>query len=575
MADSIYKRIISCLAPDVSETGKAIHHNIRVEAGAGSGKTYSLNRVVEAIQNGDAWREFRRRGQRVACITYTNAAVDVIKSRLREDSFIDPSTIHAFVWRMLDQFSPMLPEEAKKCDLIRAEDGDPDHLVKVIYNLGLHDVKDGTLYLSHNDVLIFFCHMMQYPRFRQVLTSMYPLILIDEYQDTEKKVMDTFVEYFISRNTGPQFALFGDEWQTIYENGCGKVTHDNLKYIPKKVNFRSAAAVVNMLNRLRPDLPQTHVQQDDSGEIYIVHCKDYTGVRNSSRYYKGDLPDDELKRRINSLLEYISNNVPQGETVKALVPTHKRLAMMQDYGALHDSLLPKNSVKDMSDDHLISYVRDLVEPVWHAMENDFDSRTISEILKGARRILVNTRAQKRRWHQLYGELAKARKKSAIDVLTVIEKYEDCLPLSSGIQNLLSQYKKNPNDGYPLTRKSVKDMLDISYEEYATAANFLGGLSKYSTDHGVKGEEYDNVVVVIGRGWNKIQFEKHLKNHTQNQDSFNRNLFYVCCSRAIKRLFFFITIPFDFQKELQNLTSECCMLPYNQFLSKPLKQHRGN
>ena len=62
----------------------------RVEAGAGSGKTYSLNRVIEWVQE-NKWTEYSKRKQNVVCITYTNAAVDVIIERLAKDSFILPS----------------------------------------------------------------------------------------------------------------------------------------------------------------------------------------------------------------------------------------------------------------------------------------------------------------------------------------------------------------------------------------------------------------------------------------------------------------------------------------------------
>lgn len=85
-ADKVDAQIIETL-----KTG----HSFRVEAGAGSGKTYSLNRVIEWIQ-ANKWSDYSRKKQNVVCITYTNAAVDVIAERLAKDSFILPSTIHSF-----------------------------------------------------------------------------------------------------------------------------------------------------------------------------------------------------------------------------------------------------------------------------------------------------------------------------------------------------------------------------------------------------------------------------------------------------------------------------------------------
>ena len=74
---------------------------------------------------------------------------------------------------------------------------------------------------------------------------------------------------------------------------------------------------------------------------------------------------------------------------------------------------------------------------------------------------------------------------------------------------------------------------------------------FSTEHGVKGEEYDNVVFVIGKGWNVYQFETYapmITGHSQipvdKQASYerNRNLFYVCCSRPKKKIVLFRNDP---------------------------------
>ncbi|CBL42658.1 Superfamily I DNA and RNA helicases [butyrate-producing bacterium SS3/4] len=93
-ADKVDEQII-----EVLQAG----HSFRVEAGAGSGKTYSLNKVIEWIQS-NKWAEYSRKKQNVICITYTNAAVNVIAERLSKDSFILPSTIHSFAWNAIKQY---------------------------------------------------------------------------------------------------------------------------------------------------------------------------------------------------------------------------------------------------------------------------------------------------------------------------------------------------------------------------------------------------------------------------------------------------------------------------------------
>ena len=97
-ADKVDEQII-----EVLQAG----HSFRVEAGAGSGKTYSLNKVIEWIQS-NKWAEYNRKKQNVICITYTNAAVNVIAERLSKDSFILPSTIHSFAWNAIKQYQSFL-----------------------------------------------------------------------------------------------------------------------------------------------------------------------------------------------------------------------------------------------------------------------------------------------------------------------------------------------------------------------------------------------------------------------------------------------------------------------------------
>ena len=97
-SDAIDEYIIDCL-----NKGKSV----LVEAGAGSGKTYSLNRVIDWIQR-NKWENYKKKKQHVACITFTNAAVDVIRGRLKNDSFIVPSTIHAFAWEAISQYQSTL-----------------------------------------------------------------------------------------------------------------------------------------------------------------------------------------------------------------------------------------------------------------------------------------------------------------------------------------------------------------------------------------------------------------------------------------------------------------------------------
>lgn len=521
--------------------------NFRVEAGTGSGKTYSLNRVIEWIQT-NKWNEYIQNKQSVICITYTNAAVDVIKERLTNDSFIVPSTIHSFAWNSIKQYQSELVRLIKEDLEFKNTEGDFDDISSVNYTLGNRYKENGVQYLYHNDVLHLFCKLLDNSKFRRIFAGKYPLILIDEYQDSNKKIVDKFIEYFISKNKGPQFGFFGDAWQTIYQsnNACGKIEHRNIKEIKKNTNFRCAPNIVYFLNKIRPELPQNSAIDDFDGEIIVVHCNDFTGERRDDRYYKGDLPVDELKVRLDKINDKIKNSTPTEETTKVLMLTHKLLAQQQGYSKLLEVL--DDGLRDKQDIFLL-YFMNIVEPIYEAL-NKSNMQLLFDTL-GVRNYPITKKSDKLKWKNLKKDLEEARRRRAIDVLNVI--YESKLiPVPPKVEVNLKFYKDKTEIQYG-SNTSLKEFLELEYSQFLSAINFLYPDSDFSTEHGVKGEEYDNVIFVISKGWNQYQFEKYIPMITgderiqKGKDAAferNRNLFYVCCSRPKKRLIFFITVPMD-------------------------------
>ena len=283
--------------------------SFRVEAGAGSGKTYSLNRAVEWIQ-ANKWSDYSRKKQNVVCITYTNAAVDVIAERLAKDSFIIPSTIHSFAWNAIKQYQSILIDTVTTNPNFFPDEGDFNQVTEVSYTLGHRYKENGVQYLYHDDVLKLFCILLDNAKFRRVFADKYPLILIDEYQDSYKPIIDRFIDLFIAKGIGPQFGFFGDAWQTIYQSNkaCGKIEHDNIREIKKGSNFRSAPRIVQLLNDIRPDLPQKSAIDGFDGEVVVITCDDFSGVRRTERNFKDELPADELRTRLNNIRVKISTN---------------------------------------------------------------------------------------------------------------------------------------------------------------------------------------------------------------------------------------------------------------------------
>src|SRR3546814_19717557 len=97
---------------------------------------------------------------------------------------------------------------------------------------------------------------MALPKFRAVLTARYPVLLDDEYQDTDAAFVDAMKTWFLDHGEGPLIGLFGDHWQNIYGDGCGSVEHASLEVIANNANFLPLPPLVQRITRVRPDHPQ-------------------------------------------------------------------------------------------------------------------------------------------------------------------------------------------------------------------------------------------------------------------------------------------------------------------------------
>lgn len=545
-----------------------------VEAGAGAGKTYSLMRVIDWLQDNKK-EEYRRKKQKVVCITYTNAAVDVISGRLKDHSFIEPTTIHAFAWRAISQYQEVLVAKIRADEAYVVVDADMSKISGVTYDLGSRTIDDkNKIHLYHNDVISLFAWLLEKKKFRDIFSQRFPLILIDEYQDSFACIIDKFKECFISQKCGPQFGFFGDAWQTIYQtnNVCGEINDPNLQIIKKGANFRSAPKIVNLLNKIRPGLPQIAAINDidGGGEVAIVSCDDFTGARRVDRNFRDDLPEVELSNRISALETKIQRLDPAGkDTIKTLLITHRMLATQQRYVDVLKAL--GNERFRNLEDSVLEFVIKQIEPAFYALKAD-DVVALSDVF-GIRQYPIVCKQQKNKWKEFYVELVRARNQTILDVLLLI-KSTNLLPIPPKVSEIIKRFQDNPHQEYQ--EATLEDYLGIAYNQFASAAQFFRPESIYSTDHGVKGEEYDNIIFGITKGWNQYDFPKYAPMiptecyPVDKKDSYirNRNLFYVCCSRPKKRLVIFISVPVsdDFKRFLIDLAGEECYYTYPDYIN---------
>jgi len=290
-----------------------VNQSFLLEAGAGAGKTYSL---IEALQQllATQGQALRRRSQRIACITYTNAATAVINTRIDGNSLVLTETIHAFCWSLIRGFQPFLRHGITSLDAWqeRLAEAGPIGNRRIDYDLGHRRITDELVSIHHDDVLMLMMELLPLEKFQSVLAAKYPVILIDEYQDTNSGVMDAFKAHLLGRAGGPLIGLFGDHWQRIYDKTCGRVVHTALKEIGKGSNFRSATSVVKVLNAMRPELPQGIKDESFVGSAVVYHTNSWNGTRRSGAgggHWKGDLPADLAHRYLECLIAKLKDEV--------------------------------------------------------------------------------------------------------------------------------------------------------------------------------------------------------------------------------------------------------------------------
>ena len=248
--------------------------------------------------------------------------------------------------------------------------------------------------------------------------------------------------------------------------------------------------------------------------------------------------------------------------------THRVLAKQQGFDRIFAIL--NNEYKNRTDD-VLNFIYEIVEPVFTSLESN-DITKLFDVLK-SNKIIVESKSDKRKWQKLKTLLQTARKKRCIDVLQVIIDSK-IINIPDKILNHYNCYFSDKKYEYA-PGYTVNEYLNIDYSEFLLVCASYSDNSIYSTEHGAKGLEYDNVIFVVGGGWNLYRYDRQLPKVSMSINDCdealirNRNLFYVSCSRAKLRLFIMVTIPVnaDFYAFLKNIVGTDLYKNYNDFINE--------
>ncbi|WP_346744754.1 UvrD-helicase domain-containing protein [uncultured Turicimonas sp.] len=500
-------------------------------AGPGAGKTKNLIDVVSHLQ---ANKElFFNERQKVAVITYTNAAKDEIIERLGESQdHVHCSTIHSFCWEVIKNFKTdilLYLQHHKK--ISESEDA----LLKreVDYKGTEYFAKDNVINLGHDDVLQIASFFLEKPKFKHILKEKYHYILIDEFQDTNPELLKALLSHLDGENL--VFGLFGDDWQRIYKESFPPLPQDvieKLRIIEAKNNYRSTPRIVSLLGRLRPEYKQTSVSEEHSNRKPSLLI--YTGIAGNENTLK------------NALLMAEKHLEEQGWTFSGkdaasmLFLSRKNLAIQQGYIQL-ENIYPSYGLKlrfrDLQDP-LIGFFISSLEPALQAYEQKQYWKSIKSL--GLKNLIPqNKKKAKDVLELLLSKRNNMNSQKVFSCLKEIKDFSDVFP--SAREKIHSEYKSEE------LRDVYIDLAKLPYEVIMAYARGREEESRIGTQHSSKGRQFSKVLVVCTQNlWRDYNFKEYFSNPTkysairtptENELStiLARNLFYVSCSRAKEEL----------------------------------------
>ena len=564
-------------------------------AGAGSGKTYSLVKALETFEK-KYGEYFRKEGKKIAVITYTNAACDEITERVKGDPLFHISTIHSFCWTQIQNFHDGIREWLRSTlpdDIAELEQqekkGRPgtktsaarqrsiaskteryDWLLErreFIYNPNGDNL--GKASLSHSEVIKVCSSFLIYkPTFQQIVVNRYPFMLIDESQDTNKQLIEALFEVEGLQRGRFGLGLIGDVMQRIYGDGkadLGLNLPEGWVNPIKEMNRRCPSRIVSLANDIREEFDQQKqkVLEGKPGgyaRLFIapVNKADKASFERSVKTQMAEITSDILW------------NTP--EDVKHLMLEHMMAAVRMGFegmfGALGSSPRFQTALRsgDLAATRLFS---EYVFPLYKLEKAKSNHAVMTHLRKVKSPLLDPDFLQ-----SMKGNSPLEPLRNAIDLLVELIDSKPDITFLSVLQcvaksNLFTIPQSlvpfvdqlDEMEGEVNAEEEVEDassnvdvllrFLETTFRQIEAYKAYVSGDGAFDTHQGVKGKEFERVLVVMddeeARGF-LFSYEKlfevkgptrgDLERIAQGEETGidrTRRLFYVTCTRAEKSL----------------------------------------
>jgi DNA helicase-2/ATP-dependent DNA helicase PcrA len=568
-------------------------------AGAGSGKTRSL---VEAIRT--VCREQGRRlsltGQKIGVITYTNAACDEIKQRLEFDPRVEVSTIHAFAWSLIAGYdsdirkwlatrllqdiaeleeaqakgrpnSKAASDRARSIESKRRRHASLPIITRFVYSpTSDNRTRDS---LNHAEVIAMTADFLSAKAgLRRLLVTRFPILLIDESQDTSRRLMDALLDVEAAYRDAFCLGLFGDMMQRIYADGKDRLAEaipDAWAKPRKRMNHRCPTRVIALINKIRRDEDGEEQQPRSDAEPGVVRLfvvsqaiADKTAAEATIAARMAEITGDQSwadgSDAIKTLALEHSMSARRFGFEQFFEPLYAveriRTSFLQGSGAgiglFTREILPLVSALRSKDRFAVAAVVRRTSPLLERRTLEAAGEKQVEILGNVRQacdgLLALVDAEEKPTAR-----AVLRYVSEANLFTVPDVL---LPFASadvaGADGDIDE-----EEGEEANQKSElggwRLALDAPFDQIEKYDRYVRGVSQFDTHQGVKGLEFPRVMVVVSddeaRGFMfaydklfgaKEKSKTDLDNEAAGKETTvdrTRRLFYVTCSRAEQSL----------------------------------------
>ena len=431
---------------------------------------------------------------------------------------------------------------------------------KFIYNPdGLNTEKNS---LDHDEVLRICADFLTSKQtFQNIVVDRFPVLLIDESQDTKKALMDAFL--ILEENHRGRFCLglLGDVMQRIYLDGKEKL----LDCIPnewakpcKKMNHRSRKRIVTLCNDIRRPIDgiEQIARQDKPGgtvRLFIVDRKadriltEHTIQEKMSAYTGDDKWLDSSNNKYLTLEHHMAA---------------KRLGFDDFFAPLYKVPSYRQGVGDGSLS-IISVLSKIIIPLFKAYKEN-NRFAVMQLIKQYSPLMHESMKRRSFSCVTLKQLQESTKKllelwndgndpSCIEILRIVHK-EKLFELPSDIKIILTRAdgeEQEYSEDQLAKIDALENAMNVPFSHFIRYYEYVSGNEGFDTHQGVKGLQFERVMTIIDDNESQgatFNYEKlfgitemssrDLINQQQGKETTidrTRRLLYVTCSRAIDSL----------------------------------------